>query len=392
MSNYIDKAMDVLKLSRRILDDAKAVGASPWRFYNRAGVGRYARDEVDERNAASFAAVLAAYEDAPQAFQEYGALYFQSGIDEFIGDLARSGLPYLACVGQYTMAYHAIRFDKMGRHRFKVSEGLGVLLALTELRGVRSEDLRLPFPAVFLEVPVGVGLKVHSDGKWLPIEGIFIVEDNSDDGTVQGSIHPGRSWKILVTTRLESGDAAQAFFTISLVDGETVDQSIERLRAKQQLALEKGVLSMLPDGEEVDSWVNVWRFALNVMMYATTPDAEADHIRGNPDAESIWRRIQKLPKMSAKREALKAKLKDMDQKPTILLGKSVRFTPALREMRDAREEGGGTVLRVRTLVKGHYQRYAAGPGRTERVWRFKQPFWRGPDDAPVAEATEHRLS
>ncbi len=46
---------------------------------------------------------------------------------------------------------------------------------------------------------------------------------------------------------------------------------------------------------------------------------------------------------------------------------------------------------VQTLVRGHYQRVAVGPGRTGRRWVHREPFWRGPEDAPVAVHT-HRLA
>jgi hypothetical protein len=44
----------------------------------------------------------------------------------------------------------------------------------------------------------------------------------------------------------------------------------------------------------------------------------------------------------------------------------------------------GTSPSVQTLVRGHYQRVAVGPGRLERRWIHREPFWRGPEDAPQA--------
>ncbi len=39
---------------------------------------------------------------------------------------------------------------------------------------------------------------------------------------------------------------------------------------------------------------------------------------------------------------------------------------------------------VQTLVRGHFKRVAHGAGRTERRWTHIEPYWRGPEDAPVA--------
>jgi hypothetical protein len=45
---------------------------------------------------------------------------------------------------------------------------------------------------------------------------------------------------------------------------------------------------------------------------------------------------------------------------------------------------------VQTLVRGHFKRAAHGPGRTERRWVQVEPYWRGPEDAPIA-LRPHRL-
>jgi hypothetical protein len=45
---------------------------------------------------------------------------------------------------------------------------------------------------------------------------------------------------------------------------------------------------------------------------------------------------------------------------------------------------------VQTLVRGHFKRAAHGTGRTERRWVHIEPYWRGPEDAPVA-VRPHRL-
>ncbi len=46
--------------------------------------------------------------------------------------------------------------------------------------------------------------------------------------------------------------------------------------------------------------------------------------------------------------------------------------------------GEGTAMTVQTMVRGHWKRQAHGPGRVDRKWIHIEPYWKGPDDAPIA--------
>lgn len=46
---------------------------------------------------------------------------------------------------------------------------------------------------------------------------------------------------------------------------------------------------------------------------------------------------------------------------------------------------------VRTLVRGHHKRQVCGVGRSERKWVHIEPYWRGPEEAPLA-VRAHALS
>jgi hypothetical protein len=45
---------------------------------------------------------------------------------------------------------------------------------------------------------------------------------------------------------------------------------------------------------------------------------------------------------------------------------------------------------VQVLVRGHWKRQSCGPRASERRWTFIEPYWRGPEDAPIA-VREHVL-
>jgi hypothetical protein len=46
---------------------------------------------------------------------------------------------------------------------------------------------------------------------------------------------------------------------------------------------------------------------------------------------------------------------------------------------------------VQTLVRGHFKRVAHGAARADRKWIHIEPYWRGPEDAPIA-VRPHRMS
>lgn len=354
--------------------------------------------------AASLADVSAAMAVAENG--DYSTVYYAEPAQRFVMSLAgmaeKAGLATSAkgaAAGQFAICYHMLNYQKHGKHTFRVSDGLAMLLALTELRGLRCEDLKLPFPSLYLEVPETLNFRIYNSMTgWHTVEGLYLSEDNSDSTLVPQAKPDGkRSWRVCVVGKdnensIDKYDDALVYFSIPLIEGTTVDEALKVMADRVHFNSKDDSALREEQTDSLTEWTAIFRWAMNVMVYATTPDAEHDVIRDNEDAESIWRRIQKLPKISKKRDDLKAKLKGMDQQFRDLYGKSVKVTPALRSMFEHRQQGAGKPLMVRTLVSGHWMRFAVGEGRKERVWKFRQPFWRGPDSAPEAQSHVHVFS
>lgn len=47
-------------------------------------------------------------------------------------------------------------------------------------------------------------------------------------------------------------------------------------------------------------------------------------------------------------------------------------------------ETGSRAAKIQSLVRGHHKRQRCGPGGTQRKWIHIEPYWRGPEDAPIA--------
>lgn len=344
--------------------------------------------------------VRRAYEASER--RDYSAVVRTPEAQRFVENLAVVGQASNSMlIAQFNICYHMLNFDAHGRHAYKVSDGLAMKLALTELRGLKCEDLRLPYKALYLEIPGFLGFKIkNAITGWHEVEGIYVSEDNNDsgqgEGTVAQPVDGGRSWRVCVTAKenenkISDNDDAMVYFTIPLVEGWSLDASLANLAARvyKNQKEDPGLYGVAE--ETIENWIAVFRWTLNVMLYATTPDGEHETVRDNAEAEAIWRRVQKLPK-GPKREGLVGRYKQLDPRLRTLLGRSVKVTPNLRTMFEQRGKGSGNGAFVRTYVAGHWQRYAVGPGRKERRWQFVEPYWRGPEDGVTAEAHAHRFT
>lgn len=294
--------------------------------------------------------------------------------------------------------WHEAVLHLTGEHVYDVSSGLAEKLAHTELRGVSTDDLKLPFESIYVTVPKRAGLKVWNDDTgWHEIAGMYLVEDPPRPPN-HGSLVEGggkeRCWRFLVWGRSKSEDAfddALFHFVFYLPPGTTVSAQMEVEHARNSKA-EVGVTAHPGETPEMlkfyrEHWREIFQWAMNVAIYATWPDADVEHVIADPEARSLWERHTRAPKGSSKRVDLLKRFKAIHYPDRrVVLGRHVTVLDVEAE----REHRPGKPLSVRTLVSGHWIRYAHGKGRTERRWHWREPFWRGPRDAPVS-TPEHKV-
>jgi len=65
----------------------------------------------------------------------------------------------------------------------------------------------------------------------------------------------------------------------------------------------------------------------------------------------------------------------------IKLGRPVKLD--VREQVRSFSRGDGVKPSVQVLVRGHWKQQPCGPRNTQRKWKQMEPYWRGPEDAPV---------
>ena len=271
---------------------------------------------------------------------------------------------------QLNICWHQLQFRGHGHRTYVVAPGLAQRLLLTELRGVRGTDLALPYPSIYVAVPPELGLVINNA--------------HTGDHAVFGVYISARvsRWLLLMCTlpnekSIGPFDDALSHFVVELSD-KPVEDALQAFKARVQATAESWSREMNMIGVEVDKWLRVFRWVMNLAFYVTRPGFDdLEHVELNKEAASLWRRAQKMNK-GPKRQKVMERWRAEPKRSRIVVGQKVVFNPNL-----PRTVGEVTrPLSVRSLVAGHWQRYAVGRGRTERVWKYREPFWRGPDDAP----------
>lgn len=274
-----------------------------------------------------------------------------------------------------------IAHEAAGEKVFVPSPGLASRLAVTELRGIGCEDIKLPYPAIYIDVPVEAGLTMQRSGRGRePVIGMYITHADAtgNPGVYSLDSFGGKGLDFLVVGE-GGGDADDTLcrFGIPLPEDRKIDDVLVEMGAyfKKRTA-ESYEIGF---GTMVEAWINIFRWALNVIVYATWPDAEREDVIGNPEARKLWERRGRTNKTS-KRKKINEQLKRLELRGRKILGRSVTVLD-----RQAPPPGAGTgngkPLQIRTLVSGHWRRYHVGKNRERMEWRWIEPFWRGPKDA-----------
>lgn len=298
----------------------------------------------------------------------------------------------------FTMLFHMLSHRRAGQRVYEVSAGLGEKLRYTELRGLMTDDLRLPYENIYIQVPPRAGLKVwNQDTGWHELEGIYITEDSlvSAEGSYK-DIGDCRGWRIMLVGKRKPeatlGDDALTHFWIPLNPGQNLDAVLDKLQERMNAESQNGEAERTGFGLMLNEWRPVFAWAMNVVLYVTWTEPGA-HVIGNAEARKLWDRAMNKPKGSSARKDLLERFQNVDPQRRILLGKDVRVLRGEHENEDGspREPNksgiAGRAMEVRTRVPGHWQRYWHGKkdGSEERTrqWQWKEPFWKGPEDGPI---------
>lgn len=299
------------------------------------------------------------------------------------------------------LLHHMACHERAGKRVYEVTPELGNLLLQTELRGIKAEDMRLPYEAVYIQVPPGVDVKVwNKETGWHKAVGAYVVEENHmTEGDDRLDDAPRfRGWRLMLVGEpkkhrdLEADDAL-SFFRVLLKDGTNLEDVIKRsyLDIKRETSNPHSTWTeqMSTDWEDQFKWV------MNVILYATWEEP-GEHWEGNSELRKLWDRANKLPKGSSKRSKLKERAKGLPSQPRIRLGHKLvirRYSGERKGDSESLEksEQGSRILHIKTRVPGHWRAVAHGPKHSLRRQQWIQPYWRHRDADEGEQSPRHEL-
>lgn len=275
--------------------------------------------------------------------------------------------------------WHVAVFHRFGKRVYEVDPALAERLLHTELSGVRASDLRLPYPSIFIVVPENAGLTIENEHTGTHrMTGIYITEG-----------HEPHRWNFMLCGEVKDGsfsgeiNDAIYYFHVYLPEDLNVEQAIEQTR--QQALTDMLVSDFDKKIHTSGTWQRAFRWAMNVVLYATWPEGRKDVFSADPEVESLRRRLAKLPK-GPKRDRLKERLKDRDPRDRIYLG---RGTKPLEVEKAETAKRTGKPLSHLVLVSGHRRKQRHGPrlSLVKEIWI--EPFYRGPEETSEPEKRHH---
>lgn len=207
------------------------------------------------------------------------------------------------------------------------------------------DEVRSPFPAWLIEVPPGLILMTDNEGRQTHVARILTGWD------------PVLKWAFIAYS---AGSPPVALNRWGYTASQLVDQD--------QPFGERGLLFPLEASDLDERAVTIiGRLVIGVALEM----AEGSHIASAPRGPAPpWRPRRKrgAPDITPRTYALKADIK-------------VDVRPALSDFMLGKRSSAPAVQHV---VKGHWKLQVHGPGRGQRKLIWVQPYWRGPEDAPIA--------
>ena len=233
----------------------------------------------------------------------------------------------------------------------------------THIDNLKCSDVHLPFRAIYIQAPEGLGFQIYDDMTgYHDFEGVYLVEETEP-----------RAWRVLVVGAGKNGDLDDTTMD-ARIDLSSSDKSfrdvLEEIRQGVQNPQGRAYLHKAwTDVLESSKWIEIVEWVARVVLYATCANARHEL---RPDVNPKRRHFHALIQGASKKRQRKKLAERRDKLPPwrrILLGNG--------EASDS--SGSGLPLLTGHWVQGHFQHYHTK--KAGRILKWKEPYWQGPGDA-----------
>lgn len=246
---------------------------------------------------------------------------------------------------------HAIRYSiewfRSGLPKVTAGHRHAAALMCTNMPSDAAPELRMPWSTFFIDVPDGLGLL--SFGQF-PIRQIGLSVCNLGDASHSAYLDARGSIKVIFLIEDISSDGID-------VPGHAYE-AVADLRDLSNRASEYD-----SSGSGWTAHAMIYRLALGIVAELNQPRESAAIAHG-----------ASKPRLNRRGEPIVS---------TFALSRDIKVDcrEAVREyIRGAR----GTSPTVQSLVRGHWKKQPCGAARSDRRLIFVEPYWRGPETAPIA--------
>jgi hypothetical protein len=273
---------------------------------------------------------------------------------------------------QAKLLFGAARWVTSGKRIYEVTDGLAERLRHTELRGLRSVDVQMPYRTFYIDVPEATGLHVPNPETGMHrLRGVYVSDDTIADG--RRSIH---MIAIGHWTRISGDiyDDAATHLVLRLDPEQSIDDSMAESMADPVNIRDVELAN------NCNFWKQTLPWIMNVIFYTTSNQARLELHGIDPDEAARERRKARLlPRR--KRDRIEQELRQREREHRIIVGAGI---PGLDS--GSEQTGTGRTISKRFLRMGHWRNQACGPGRVDRRQTWIEPHWVGPEAGELVES------
>lgn len=255
--------------------------------------------------------------------------------------------------------------EPYGNKQYQVLPGVGELLAHTSVKNMKTNDLRLPFPAFYIEVPLSAGLEEKvldidtNQYRQIPIIGLYVN---------QGLTHEGIRMMQVCTISIDNGERYRGGWGAYLVDDTKLDEVPVIFQRATGGKSERKTIKDMPEARKVLHWI------MNLILYLTSHEAVVESGYESKEYRDLTARLDNAPKGSSKRAKILEQRAKVDPRRRIYVGRGI--TRATVEEALGLKEG--KPLESRCWVTSHWHWYWCGEGKTNKIHKWVHAYQKGP--------------